>query len=835
MYHRERGRAGRADAGRRAGHRQDGALGGRRRGRPGARLPRARAPQRRGRGGLRVRGAVGSRCAGLRRDRRRAARRLGARRWRWRCCSQTRATRPAEPGAVGLALLDVLRLLARERPCSSRWTTCSGLTRRPLRCCRPRCAGSRRARRSARDGARDAGPAAWDPTRAAGAVARATGDRRRHELLRERLGLELARPQLARLHEVSGGNPFFALELARAPDGRVPESLRDLLGGRIAALPPETADVLLLAAALARPTEDWSAPHTTTRTRRAMALEAAGDVLVNNDGRLRFTHPLLASLCYDRAAPSRRRDAHRRLAVVVDDVEERARHLALAVTRARRGGRRRSSTPPRPMPRRAAQRSPRPSWPISRPSARRQSSRDPATSTADAPATAVARRAICGRATAIHDELLAATTAGPRARRPAVRRWPLSGGRTHVAERASCASRAIAEAGPDDARAIELSRQARHLPLARRNTGIGLAARPRWAGDGPSASATLGCSSSPRGVVAYLETSRADRSRPACSSEAARGERRRSTCRCRSTRASRVHSSLCESLAQRRPGGGTGDPRETTSQTLRRRALTTRTSFALHRMLVARGVAARALGRRSRPRTRGCASSRTRPTTRTTGRSADYFSALTEADRGQPRRGAGLRGERPAGSRSAVGDEIYDRRQRGTMLGHIELLIGSATAARPPAAPAPGASPEQRPSAMGVAYMTWVGHDRGAHRGRRARRGGVAPGRSTRTSRRSPAARIGRRRSRVRGLVAAARGDTEARLASLAEAAATRGGADDSPSSARARCSTSDRCSVERLGAATGCASRRSRRRSRPSRNWAPRLGRSGPATSLGG
>ena len=88
-----------------------------------------------------------------------------------------------------------------------------------------------------------------------------------HHLLRERLALELTRPELARVLETSGGNPFFALELGRElartdmrpVAGRalqVPESLHELLGGRLARLPAETVDVLLQAAALARPTID---------------------------------------------------------------------------------------------------------------------------------------------------------------------------------------------------------------------------------------------------------------------------------------------------------------------------------------------------------------------------------------------------------------------------------------------------------------------------------------------------------------------------------------------------------------------------------------------------
>ena len=69
-----------------------------------------------------------------------------------------------------------------------------------------------------------------------------------HHLLKERLGLELTRPELARIRESSGGNPFFALELGRElvrtgtrPGAgqalRVPDSLHELLDGRLARLP----------------------------------------------------------------------------------------------------------------------------------------------------------------------------------------------------------------------------------------------------------------------------------------------------------------------------------------------------------------------------------------------------------------------------------------------------------------------------------------------------------------------------------------------------------------------------------------------------------------------
>ena len=164
-----------------------------------------------------------------------------------------------------------------------------------------------------------------------------------HRLLDDRLGLDLTRPELARVREATGGNPFFALELGRElvrtgkrpTAGRalpVPESLHELLGGRLARLPGETLDVLLQVSALARPTIDLVADTYGDRERVVEALEAAvREGVVELDGtNIRFAHPLLASICYERAPLWKRRAVHRALAGAIPDVEERARHLALA-------------------------------------------------------------------------------------------------------------------------------------------------------------------------------------------------------------------------------------------------------------------------------------------------------------------------------------------------------------------------------------------------------------------------------------------------------------------------------------------------------------------------
>src|SRR3972149_2546855 len=98
-------------------------------------------------------------------------------------------------------------------PCCSRSTTTSGWTRRP----QPRC--------PSRFGPPGGGAAAPPPPPGG-----------------ERRGVAFPRPMQGRLHEASGGNPFYALELARArltdgsSDGSaltLPASLERLVDARL--------------------------------------------------------------------------------------------------------------------------------------------------------------------------------------------------------------------------------------------------------------------------------------------------------------------------------------------------------------------------------------------------------------------------------------------------------------------------------------------------------------------------------------------------------------------------------------------------------------------------
>jgi DNA-binding CsgD family transcriptional regulator len=163
-----------------------------------------------------------------------------------------------------------------------------------------------------------------------------------HRLLRERLGVSFPRPTLVQLHDTSRGNPFYALELGRAlkqSGGRtgagerlsIPTSLTDLVSARLAALSADVREVLEPVALLSEPTvaivEAVASDGVTVRG-RLRAAEAAAIVELNEE-RVRFSHPLLAARVEAELEPRRRRSLHRRLAEMVGDPEQRARHLAL--------------------------------------------------------------------------------------------------------------------------------------------------------------------------------------------------------------------------------------------------------------------------------------------------------------------------------------------------------------------------------------------------------------------------------------------------------------------------------------------------------------------------
>ena len=166
-----------------------------------------------------------------------------------------------------------------------------------------------------------------------------------HRLLRERVGVSFPRPTLVQLHETSGGNPFYALELGRAlkqSGGHagagerltIATSLSSLVSARLAALSEDVREVLEPVALLSKPTVsivEAVASDPTTVRRRLRTAEAT-EIVELDDDRVRFSHPLLAACIEAELDPRRRRSLHRQLAELVGDPEQRARHLALGAS-----------------------------------------------------------------------------------------------------------------------------------------------------------------------------------------------------------------------------------------------------------------------------------------------------------------------------------------------------------------------------------------------------------------------------------------------------------------------------------------------------------------------
>jgi DNA-binding CsgD family transcriptional regulator len=255
-----------------------------------------------------------------------------------------------DPHAVGVALLNALRALAEARPLlvsvdDVQWldTGSSGALGYAARRLRGEPVGVLLSRRSGLES-----PLLTDLRRSL-PVERCTtvevGPLERgalHHVVQEHLGIVLPRPLLAEVHQASGGNPFYALEIVRmlkradvsVEAGQplpVPESLHELVHGRVLALPAESREFLLAAAAHAHPTVSITEAATGVGRRAGLtpALEAR---IVELDGdRIRFTHPLLAAGAYEMADSRRRTEIHARLAELLEDPEARAWQLAASV------------------------------------------------------------------------------------------------------------------------------------------------------------------------------------------------------------------------------------------------------------------------------------------------------------------------------------------------------------------------------------------------------------------------------------------------------------------------------------------------------------------------
>ena len=164
-----------------------------------------------------------------------------------------------------------------------------------------------------------------------------------YHVIRGELGLVFPRPTLLRIEKACGGNPLFALELARAlaEEGSspgpgaplpVPATLGELLGQRVRRLPPGAQETLLVAASLPVPEVRLVGAALGRDVQGDLDKTERGRIARVRDGRVQFEHPLLAAAVYREASDQRRRGAHRALAAVVAEPEQHARHLALAAS-----------------------------------------------------------------------------------------------------------------------------------------------------------------------------------------------------------------------------------------------------------------------------------------------------------------------------------------------------------------------------------------------------------------------------------------------------------------------------------------------------------------------
>ena len=153
----------------------------------------------------------------------------------------------------------------------------------------------------------------------------------------------ISRPALQRIHEVSGGNPLYALELARSlPAGEdaaratgslpLPDSLQAAIELRLARMPREPMPLLETVSAVGSTSvKALRATLGDDEVNRLLPLAVEHGLLVVDEGlEVRFSHPLVGSAVYGRMSPIARRSLHARLAGLAADPDVRARHLALS-------------------------------------------------------------------------------------------------------------------------------------------------------------------------------------------------------------------------------------------------------------------------------------------------------------------------------------------------------------------------------------------------------------------------------------------------------------------------------------------------------------------------
>ena len=313
-----------------------------------------------------ARGALGPADAAPRRRHRRAARAAAPSPRDRAAPRRTTAGEAPDQRAIAAGTLSALRALAPEQPVAPRHRR-RPVARSPVgrgARVRPPAAARRAGRRGDRMADRGVRDSAFPPTPHRGTL-QGPFDRAPvrievgplslgalNRLLRTRTSLDFNRRTLQRIHETSGGNPFYALELARAlerahgtgtasaarvessPAAPLPLSadLSELLTDRLTGFDAMTRSALFVAAAASPATVKLvgqAVEQTAYMAHKALEPAVAATIVRIDGDIVEFTHPLFAAAAYDAVTPGDRRKWHARIAEVATDPETSARHLAL--------------------------------------------------------------------------------------------------------------------------------------------------------------------------------------------------------------------------------------------------------------------------------------------------------------------------------------------------------------------------------------------------------------------------------------------------------------------------------------------------------------------------
>jgi DNA-binding NarL/FixJ family response regulator len=115
-------------------------------------------------------------------------------------------------------------------------------------------------------------------------------------------------------------------------DGELPESLLELARSRIAHLPDRVREAVEVASVPRAPTLDLlrRLDSAALDLRESLVVAARNGIVTMDGERIRFSHPILAAAANGAIPAQRKRELHRAVAMLSDDLEERARNLATA-------------------------------------------------------------------------------------------------------------------------------------------------------------------------------------------------------------------------------------------------------------------------------------------------------------------------------------------------------------------------------------------------------------------------------------------------------------------------------------------------------------------------